>query len=99
MIYTDRFLWRGTVCGHLFTDSSFDELHRFAHSIGLRREWFQADKRVPHYDLIGEELYERAIAFGAESCGRKHIIRHGLRFTGEKQDAAEQACRPKRGYQ
>lgn len=79
MIYTDRFHWQGTLCGHLFTDTSFEELHRFAGAIGLSREWFQGDKRVPHYDLIGDDLYQRAIDTGAIPCDRKFIIRHGLR--------------------
>lgn len=28
-----------------------DELHAFAAKIGMKREWFQADKTCPHYDL------------------------------------------------
>ncbi|MDR2933052.1 MAG: DUF4031 domain-containing protein [Oscillospiraceae bacterium] len=80
MVYTDRFIWAGTTCGHLSTDASFDELHRFAQAIGLRREWFQADKRVPHYDLIGDTLYHKAIKTGAIPCGRKYIIQNGLRL-------------------
>lgn len=94
MIYTDCFYWRGTICGHLFTDASFEELHCFARSIGLRREWFQANKRVPHYDLIGEELHEKAIFAGALPCGRKEIIRNGLRIAGEPGEDRE----PLRGF-
>lgn len=39
--------WEGG--GHLMTND-LTELHRFAQSIGLKRQWFQ-DKTFPHYDL------------------------------------------------
>jgi len=42
MIYTD-----GT---HLVGDS-LQELHRFARSVGLKKEWFQEHPRHPHYDI------------------------------------------------
>lgn len=35
---------------HLTADA-VDELHAFAHLIGLRREWFQDHPRHPHYDV------------------------------------------------
>ena len=44
-----------------------DELHALAASIGLRREWFQADHRRPemhHYDLT-EPRRRAAVAAGA----------------------------------
>lgn len=42
MIFTD-----GT---HLIADT-LTELHEFAQSLGLKREWFQP-KSYPHYDLF-----------------------------------------------
>lgn len=45
---------------HLMTDGSDEELHIFAASIGLRREWFQGD----HYDLARGKRRE-AIELGA----------------------------------
>lgn len=36
---------------HLTTDGPLEELHAFAQSIGLKREWFQNHKLMPHYDL------------------------------------------------
>ena len=49
--------WRlGPSC-HMFA-SSAEELHAFAHRLGLRRAWFQ-DERVPHYDLTARK---RALA-------------------------------------
>jgi len=55
MIYLDKFYFNGKLCGHLFTDSSLEELHTFAASIGLRREWFQGNKAVPHYDVFSSQ--------------------------------------------
>lgn len=54
-VYVDRYWgpydkgkWKGG--GHLLT-SDLDELHQFAKSIGLRREWFQGHTLFAHYDL------------------------------------------------
>lgn len=44
--------------GHLF-GSDLDELHKFAKSIGLRREWYQKEASLPHYDLTASK---RALA-------------------------------------
>jgi len=63
MTYTD-----GT---HLVADS-FEELHEFAQSIGLRRSWFQ-QKRYPHYDLLGRKKKE-AMDAGAEMCTSRDIL-------------------------
>jgi hypothetical protein len=53
----------GRRCGHLVSDTSLEELHRFAESLGLRREWFQ-EKSIPHYDLTGK-VYDLALERGA----------------------------------
>ena len=42
MIYTDGV--------HLVGDT-LQELHIFARSVGLKREWFQEHRRHPHYDI------------------------------------------------
>lgn len=44
MIYTDG--------QHLAADTE-DELHEFAKTIGLKKEWFQDHPEHPHYDLLG----------------------------------------------
>jgi len=49
---------------HLGSTESLDELHRFAQSIGMRREWFQ-DKLIPHYDVFGI-MIQKAKEAGAE---------------------------------
>jgi hypothetical protein len=39
---------------HLATNGPIEELHEFAQSIGLKREWFQDHPRHPHYDVWGK---------------------------------------------
>jgi len=43
MIYTDGV--------HLVVDGLEEELHLFAQSVGLKRQWFQEQSRYPHYDI------------------------------------------------
>lgn len=55
---------------HMFSDAlDLEELHRIAGRIGCRRTWFQADKRMPHYDLT---LPRRQDAIG---CGAVEVTR------------------------
>lgn len=49
---------------HLTTDGSLEELHEFAKKIGMRREWFQEHRLMPHYDLSPARR-EAALAAGA----------------------------------
>jgi len=58
MIYVDE-------KGHLVTDGHENELHVFARSIGLRREWFQDKPERPHYDLTTTRSRNRALKAGA----------------------------------
>lgn len=57
--------WRWSQVAHLIGDTD-DELHDFARRIGMQRTWFQADGRLPHYDLTPER-YRLALAAGAET--------------------------------
>jgi hypothetical protein len=66
MIYTDL--------THLITDGYIDELHGFAASIGLKREWFQSHNRHPHYDLMGFKK-GLAVRAGAKVVSSKEIVR------------------------
>lgn len=66
MILTDK-------SGHLVSDESLNELHAFAKSIGLRREWFQ-DKRIPHYDLTTARMRTKAVNSGAVLVSSKEIV-------------------------
>lgn len=67
-------------CGHLVSDCSLEELHRFAESLGIRREWFQM-KSIPHYDLTGE-VYELALERGAALVSSREIVLRAVRIDG-----------------
>lgn len=73
MIYTDGI--------HLVTDGELEELHQFAASIGLKREWFQDHGDHPHYDTIVESKMDLAIKHGAMMVRPTDIIRimHGIK--------------------
>jgi hypothetical protein len=71
----------GRRCGHLVSDTSLEELHRFAESLGLRREWFQ-EKSIPHYDLTGE-LYDLALKRGAKLVSSREIVRRAVLMDGK----------------
>lgn len=66
-------------CGHLVSDTSIDELHQFAESLGLRREWFQM-KSIPHNDLTGV-VYDLAIERGAVLVSSREIVLRAVRMT------------------
>jgi len=67
-------------CGHLVSDHSLEELHEFAASLGLRREWFQM-KSIPHYDLTGA-AYELALERGATLVSSREIVLRAVRIDG-----------------
>jgi hypothetical protein len=79
----------GRRCGHLVSDASLEELHRFAESLGLRREWFQ-EKSIPHYDLTGK-VYDLALERGAKLVSSREIVRRAVRMEGRPK------MRPRRG--
>ncbi|CAO3308152.1 DUF4031 domain-containing protein [Pseudomonas asiatica] len=64
--------WRGREWSHLVADS-LDELHTFAHKLGLRRSWFQSNTLYPHYDVT-TSVRARALAMGAHGADRKKIV-------------------------
>src|SRR3954453_18037326 len=66
--------WRGLRWAHLLADD-LDELHRFAHKLGIHRSSFQAPPRSssPHYDITAFER-RRALALGAIPCSRAQIV-------------------------
>jgi hypothetical protein len=62
--------WRGRKWSHLVSDVSYDELHAFvAAELGIPRRAFQGD----HYD-IPEDLYDVAVAAGAEQVGARELL-------------------------
>ena len=59
---------------HLYADD-VEELHRFALSIGLRRDWFQDHNSLPHYDLTsGRRVW--AVRKGAVSQTWHQLVEH-----------------------
>ena len=64
----------GAKLAHLLADD-LDELHGFAHRLGIHRFSFQAPPRSssPHYDITAFER-RRALAYGAVACSRAQIL-------------------------
>jgi hypothetical protein len=79
----------GAAAATWFPDTSLEELHRFAESLGLRREWFQ-EKSIPHYDLTGK-VYDLALERGAKLVSSREIVRRAVRLEGRPK------MRPRRG--
>lgn len=63
--------WRHGPSCHLIADS-IEELIEFAESIGMRREWFQAES-TPHFDLTAEGRAS-AVAIGAIELTNRELI-------------------------
>lgn len=65
MIYTDG--------KHLVSCCDDNELHKFAKTIGLKKNWFQNKNRHAHYDLFSEKK-ELAILKGATLITSKELV-------------------------
>ena len=59
--------------GHLVSTVDEDELHEFAQSIGLKREWFQPGS--PHYDVMSVRIRKEAIDKGAEVIKATELVK------------------------
>lgn len=70
---TSRYRW--PLVSHLFADTS-EELHAFAASIGLKRQWADQKSRLLHYDLCPskrlEALFKGAIPLDRDQAVKKH---------------------------
>jgi hypothetical protein len=74
LIDTPVWPFRGRRWSHLVSDVSHAELHAFAEqALGIPRRAFQGD----HYD-VPEELYDRAVAAGAEAVGCRELLQRLL---------------------
>jgi hypothetical protein len=73
--------WRGRRWAHLVSDTSFEELHEFAMTLGLPARAFHGD----HYD-VPSELRTDAIALGAEPVDGRELVRR-LREAGLRRRA------------
>jgi hypothetical protein len=59
---------------YLFSDdTNVEELHKFAESIGLKREWFICHPRLSHYELTSGKRVE-AINAGADEVTFKEFL-------------------------
>ena len=64
----------GRLWSHLSSDSSFEEVHRFAQALGIPRRAFDRD----HYDIPAER-YDEVLAAGAAAVSSRELI---SRLTG-----------------
>lgn len=89
-VYVDdvRIAWRGKRWSHLTADT-VEELHAFAATIGLRREWFQPSSTRPeahHYDVTDSKRDEAILAGAIAESWRDGATRR--RAAGEARRAA-----------
>ena len=61
--------WRGRMWSHLASDSSFEELHAFAHQLGIPERGFDRD----HYD-VPSEWYDQVLALGVEPVSSRELV-------------------------
>ncbi len=59
---------------HLVVLGPIEDLHSFAKKVGLKREWFQENRKHQHYDVFGSKV-QRVIAAGAEQVTNKEIMK------------------------
>lgn len=60
----------GRLWSHLASDSSYDELHAFARTIGVPERGFDRD----HYD-VPAEWYDRVVEAGAVPVSSRELVR------------------------
>jgi len=58
---------------HLMADN-LEELHKFATSCGLKKEWFQNHPKHPHYDVWGGRNERAVLRAGAKEVNSKFLI-------------------------
>ena len=86
-IWIDQPIWprHGTVFAHLISDTSLEELHAFAHRVGLHPRSFEGD----HYD-VPQERYALVLSAGATSTTGADVVRRligsGLRLRKRRGD-------------
>lgn len=59
--------------GHMVSEDSEEDLHKFAKKLKLKRAWYQRGKH-PHYDLSNRKIYA-AIAEGAKRVDSKELVK------------------------
>lgn len=80
------------------TPEHLQALHDLAARIGLRREWFQAHPRHPHYDLTASKrpaaIAAGAVEVDAREQARERLTRHGMLRGPSKSTAPSQVRGP-----
>ena len=64
--------FRWPVSCHMYADT-LPELHAMADRIGMKRAWFQHDRRLPHYDLVPARR-KRAVELGAVEHSTRQMV-------------------------
>ena len=59
----------GRLWSHLASDASYDELHAFAHGLGIPARGFDRD----HYD-VPSERYDAVLAAGATAVTSRELV-------------------------
>jgi muramoyltetrapeptide carboxypeptidase len=73
----------GRLWSHLASDTSYDELHRFAQTLGIPQRGFDRD----HYDIPAER-YDAVVAAGAQPISSRELITR-LKAAGLRRRKAE----------
>lgn len=60
----------GRLWSHLASDTSYDELHAFARTVGIPERGFDRD----HYD-VPAEWYDQVVAAGAQPVSSRELVR------------------------
>jgi hypothetical protein len=87
-VLIDEPMWpaHGTIWGHLVSDDSLDELHRFAEAAGLPPRSFDLD----HYDVPADR-HDALVAAGAVPVSYRELVLRlrasGLRVRGREREA------------
>jgi hypothetical protein len=64
------FRWKHSC--HMYADTH-EELHAMAAAIGMKREWFQDEGKLSHYDLV-ESRRKAAVRCGAIEHSRAEMV-------------------------
>ena len=98
MIYVDEMMpclkshrWPYTEACHLFCDAGeLAKLHAFARDLGLKREWFQDHRELPHYDLVRTRR-AAALEMGATAASRNQTVVKMREWREHRKPASVQA--------